>query len=88
MEVLILLLIMVIIGTLFFALLPYLLPLFLILFLYSLYRSYVMRKKYRDYFEGQQHTDASDPYNEQRSQSGDSDVIDVEYSEETIDHEE
>ena len=87
MEVLILLLIMFVIGTLFFALLPYLLPVFLILFLYSLYRNYVMRKKYRAYFEEQQPY-TSDAGSEYRPQKKDADVIDVEYSEETIDHEE
>lgn len=75
MEVLITLMIMIIIGSLFFAILPYLLPFFLILFLLSLYHNYKVRKQYRDYFE------------DQRTRNTDSDVIDVEYSEETIDDE-
>ncbi len=88
MEILIAVLIMVILGTLFFTILPYLLPFFLILFLYSLYHNYRVRKQMRDYYERQQRPDNTHTYEEaQRSANGNPDVIDVEYSEETLDDE-
>ena len=88
MEVLITLMIMIIIGSLFFAILPYLLPFFLILFLLSLYHNYKVRKQYRDYFEDQRTQNFyTQDHTQQRTRNTDLDVIDVEYSEETIDDE-
>ena len=88
MEVFILMMILMFICILFVSLLPYLRPLWIILFLYSLYRNYKVRKQMQKHFGQQYYQDESHEQSGQsRSQNNSNDVIDVEYSEETIDDE-
>ncbi len=79
MEILIALLLFFLLILLFFHLLPFLIPLFLILLALSVYRSYKVRKQF------QQHAEDPRPH-DPRGQDHE-DVIDVEYTEETVDDE-
>lgn len=79
MEIVIALLLFFLLILLFFHLLPFLIPLFLILLALSIYRSYRIRKQFQPHAEDPQ---PHDPRKQERE-----DVIDVEYTEETVDDE-
>ena len=84
MEFVIALLLIFLVGMLFLQVLPFLLPLFLILLIVSIYRSYRARKQFEQHVEQSR---PPDPHERGQERQGAGDVIDVEYTEETVDDE-
>ena len=84
MEFVIALLLIFLVGMLFLQVLTFLLPMFLILLIVSIKRSYRARKHYNHHVE---QSPPNNPHERGQDRQGAGDVIDVEYTEETVDDE-